>query len=182
MLSSSELDPSHIRPGLTMAECLPLGLKSSRPYVSRRSANSMAARGSSGLLFAWVSCSRCRCWPPRRPTDASAPPAPASPTSGARPAAASSMMQASRWQNASRPSRTGPRLLQREGLRPRDCRLRRGHQAQPEGRLVLCAPVRGLREQGGPRRGHCRLHRGDQDRSEIWLGLQQPWRRQLRSA
>src|SRR6266699_3137956 len=46
---------THLRPGLTMAECLPLGLKSSRPYVSRRSArrrgNSMAARGSGGLLL-----------------------------------------------------------------------------------------------------------------------------------
>ena len=46
----------------------------------------------------------------------------------------------------------------------------------------LCAPLRGIREQGGSRRRHCRLHRGDQDRSEIWLGLQQPWRRLLRSA
>src|ERR1700730_18590223 len=38
-----------------MAECLPLGPKSSRPHVSRRSArrrgNSMAARGSGGLLL-----------------------------------------------------------------------------------------------------------------------------------
>src|SRR5882672_10654391 len=45
----------HLEPGLTMAEYLPLGLKSSRPYVSRRSArrrgNSMAARGSGGLLL-----------------------------------------------------------------------------------------------------------------------------------
>ena len=31
-------------------------------------------------------------------------------------------------------------------------------------------------------RGHRGLHRGDQDRSEIWLGLQQPRRRLLRSA
>ena len=51
----------------------------------------------------------------------------------------------------------GPRLLQQEGLRPRDCRLRRGHQAQPEGRLGLCAPVRGIREQGGPRRAPLRI-------------------------
>src|SRR5437879_11991543 len=40
---------------LTMAEWLPLGLKSSRPHVSRRSArrrgNSMVARGSGGLLL-----------------------------------------------------------------------------------------------------------------------------------
>src|SRR3979411_3212398 len=38
-----------------MAECLPLGLKSSRPYVSHRSArrrgNNMAARGSGGVLL-----------------------------------------------------------------------------------------------------------------------------------
>src|SRR2546430_5847694 len=46
---------THLGLGLTMAECLPLGLKSSRPQVSRRSAkrrgNSMAERGSGGLLL-----------------------------------------------------------------------------------------------------------------------------------
>jgi len=35
----------------------------------------------------------------------------------------------------------GPRRLQQEGLRPCDCRLWRGHQAQPEGCLRLCASV-----------------------------------------
>ena len=52
-------------------------------------------------------CLRCRRWPPRRPTGASAPPAPTRPASEARPAAASSTMRACRWQNASRPSSTG---------------------------------------------------------------------------
>src|SRR4051812_19681275 len=46
------MDPSG--PGGTMAGCLPLGVKSSRPQGSRRSkaeGNSMAARGSGGLLL-----------------------------------------------------------------------------------------------------------------------------------
>jgi len=69
-----------------MADSLPLGLKSSsRPDVSRRSARREGTAWQRvdqvDCSFAWASCLRCRRWPPRRPTEASAPPAPTSPTS-----------------------------------------------------------------------------------------------------
>ena len=57
---------------------------------------------------------------------------------------------------------------------------RRGHQAQPEGRLGVCTPSEAY--EGKEDHDAAVATAPTRSRStEIWLGLQQPWRRLLRS-
>jgi hypothetical protein len=178
--------PSPSRTSVADGRYLPLGLKSSRPNVSARSA---WRRGTAwrrvdqvDCSFAWVSCLQCRRWPPRRPTGTSAPSAPTSPTSASRHAAALSTMQTCRWQNASRPSRTG-------AVAPSTARI-------TTARLPTTArPSSSARRTPGPLRTGVRLTRAKRTTTRPlriaqrpsrsirnMVGLQQPWCRLLRSA